>query len=96
MQLKATVFIIFFSVFLFTPTFVMLVDKNTSLTWLINEIEEEAKTKDKKTENEIPFVENKINCDFKPTIVYHEYLNNDVFLYTKHYIDEEIQPPELT
>jgi hypothetical protein len=84
-----------FSVFLFTPTFVMLIDNNVELNVLINEIEEEEKVEDKLAEKEIEYLNTFIFDHLTTTMVYHEFLNKEIFKYIRHFIEEEVPPPEF-
>ena len=94
MKFKAIIFLTFFSVFLFTPTFVMLVDNDTKICFFIYEIEEEEKTETKLAEKEIEFLNFFEFNHLSQTNVYHNFLNKGIFNCIRHYIDEDVPPPE--
>lgn len=95
MRLLATIFLAFFCVFLFTPTFVMLVDKDTKISWMINEIEEEENSKTKIADKEYEYL---TSFSYKQQLCSKNYLKifkKEIFKNTRHYIDEEVPPPEF-
>jgi len=96
MQKKAITLLCLFAVFLFTPSFVMLVDKNNNISMVVNEIEEEASCEKELAEKEFIFFEVEALKKALHLNGFHEHLNKDAFIYIRHYIDEEVPPPEFS
>jgi hypothetical protein len=94
MKFKVYLLLILFTFFLFTPICVVILDSERQLTMLINEIDEKEETKSKNSEKEYVFLEKIVFLSNDNDLKYHEYLNKEIFSYTRHYIEEDVPPPE--